>query len=209
MWGIIYWQWRVLPLVLPGLTNEKCINSFLERPSKIYTISAATEHCCSQKLWSDSRKIKRVSIIDVGRARAKLCKLVPSFILKGTNLTWIIGQCITPFLFNPSNWSKLEQLRTLKSGTNRLPMFHNTPLTGGWIGKRNHNTMLWLFTVLILGRSKGGIFKQRVNKVHSVGTRAALGNCLPYKLDTANKLPTTPVLTKPAGGKEINFNARG
>ena len=47
------------------------------------------------------------------------------------------------------------------------------------------------------------------NKVQSVGTRAALENCLPYNLDTANKLPTTSVLTKQAGGKEIKFNARG
>ena len=53
-----------------------------------------------------------------------------------------------------------------------------------------------------------GIFKQRVHKAHSIGAKAALGNCLPYNLDTANKLPTTSVLTKPAGGKEINFNAR-
>ena len=48
-----------------------------------------------------------------------------------------------------------------------------------------------------------------VNKGHSVGTRAALGNCLPYNLDTANKLPMISVLTKQAGGKEIKFNARG
>ena len=53
-----------------------------------------------------------------------------------------------------------------------------------------------------------GIFK-RVHKARSIGAKAALGNCLPYNLDTANKLPTTSVLTKPAGGKEINFNARG
>ena len=54
-----------------------------------------------------------------------------------------------------------------------------------------------------------GIFKQRVHKVHSIGTKAANWNCLPYYLDTANKLPTTSMLAKPAGGKEINFNARG
>ena len=54
-----------------------------------------------------------------------------------------------------------------------------------------------------------GIFKQRVHKFHSIGTKAALGNCLPYILATANKLPETSVLTQPAGGKEINFNERG
>ena len=40
-------------------------------------------------------------------------------------------------------------------------------------------------------------------KVHPVGTIAALGNCLSYNLDTANKLPMTSVLTKQTGGKEI------
>ena len=54
----------------------------------------------------------------------------------------------------------------------------------------------------------GGIFKQLVHKAHSVGTKAALGNCLSYDLDTVNKSPTSTVLTKPAGEKEINFNAR-
>ena len=69
--------------------------------------------------------------------------------------------------------------------------------------------MLWLITVLIIKRSNDCIFQQRVNKVHSIGARAALGNCLPYNLDTAKKLPTTSVLTKPAGGKKKNFAARG
>ena len=69
--------------------------------------------------------------------------------------------------------------------------------------------MLWLFTVLIIKHSNDGIFKQRVDKVHSIGARAALGNCLPYNFHTVNKLPPTSVLTKPVGGKEIKFNARG
>ena len=47
-----------------------------------------------------------------------------------------------------------------------------------------------------------GIFKQRVHNAHSVGTKAALGNCLPYNLDTANKHPMTSMLTKPAGEKK-------
>ena len=54
-----------------------------------------------------------------------------------------------------------------------------------------------------------GIFKQHIDKFHSISTKAALGNCLPYNLDTASKLPTTSVLTQPALGKERNFNARG
>ena len=62
--------------------------------------------------------------------------------------------------------------------------------------------MLLLFTVLTLGRSNDGIFKQRFDNIHSIGKRASLGNCLPYNLDTANKLPTTTVLTKPAGLKK-------
>ena len=32
------------------------LESFLENPSKIYTISAATEHHCIQKLWADNSK---------------------------------------------------------------------------------------------------------------------------------------------------------
>ena len=119
----------------------------------------------TQKLWYDSSKNVSLSIIDVWQAHSKLCtELVPSLILKGTNLTKIVGQYITPVLFNPSNWSKWVPLRSLKSGTNYLLTFHNTPLTGGWICKRNHNMMLGLFTVLILGRSNSGVFKHRVNK---------------------------------------------
>ena len=40
-------------------------------------------------------------------------------------------------------------------------------------------------------------------KVHPAGTRVALGNCLLYNFDTANKLPTTSVFTIQTGGKEI------
>ena len=62
--------------------------------------------------------------------------------------------------------------------------------------------------VLIPGYSNDDIFNKCVHKLHSIGTKAALGNCLPYNLDTANKLPATSVLTKPAGGKEITFKCK-
>ena len=90
--------------------------------------------------------------------------LVLSFLLKGTNLKWSIGQRITPISFKWSNWSKLWQIRTLKSGTTYLPAFHKYS-THRWMNwQRNHNTILWLFTVLILGRSIDGIFKQCIKK---------------------------------------------
>ena len=62
--------------------------------------------------------------------------------------------------------------------------------------------------VLILGRTNDCIFNKCVHKLHSIGTKAALGNGLPYNLDTADKLSATSVLTKPAGGKEITFKCR-
>ena len=55
--------------------------------------------------------------------------------------------------------------------------------------------------LLILGRSNDDILNKFVHKLHSIGTKAAIGNCLPYTLDTANELPAISVLTKPAGGK--------
>ena len=62
--------------------------------------------------------------------------------------------------------------------------------------------------VLIPGRSNDGIFNNCVYKLHSIGAKVALGNCLPYDLETANKLPATSVLTKKAGGKEITFKSK-
>ena len=62
--------------------------------------------------------------------------------------------------------------------------------------------------LIILGRSNDGIFNKCVHKFHSIGTKAALGNCLLYTLDTANKLPETSVLTKSAGGKGITFKCK-
>ena len=156
------------PLSNNSLTMDNVNWPYLEKilnPSKLYKISATTEHRCSQKLWSDNGKTISLSIIDVGPAWSKLCtELVSSFVLKGTNLTWRIGQWITPILFKPSNWSKWEQNSTLKSGTSYLPAFHKYS-TDQWMNwQRNHNTTRWLFTVLILGRSIDGIFKQCVKK---------------------------------------------
>ena len=56
--------------------------------------------------------------------------------------------------------------------------------------------------MLILGRGDDGIFDKSVHKFHSIGTKAALGNCLPYNLDTASKHPITSVHTKLAEEKK-------
>ena len=59
--------------------------------------------------------------------------------------------------------------------------------------------------VLILGRAVKAYSNNVFIKVIRLVQRRLSGNCLPYNMDTANKLPTPSVLTKPAGGKEMKF----
>ena len=162
---------------------------------RVIKISSATAQPCSQKLWYNrGNRLMTLSISDWDKHGQKFCpEPVPSWVLKGTKanvLTRTAQNC------------KVQDDLSI----NDLQLFHSAvdELIKGLRTRRCIR-----FWCKYLDVSRWCTFKQWFRNFHSAGTKAALGKSLPNKLDTAKQLPMTSVQTKLAGGKEINFSARG
>ena len=156
------------------------INNFIQHCWKSYKNIICNGAACSQKLWYNRGNCLMTLLTDWDSHGQKLCpEPVPSWVLKGAKANLL---------------TRTEQNCEVQddSSITDLQLFHSAV---DELIKGLRTRCCVRFWCKSLDMSRWCTFKERFRYFHSVGTKAALGNRLPNKLDTAKQLPTTSVHT--------------